>query len=241
MLKLASKRPLEQWPSPAQCSPHRCIDYGSQPPGIAAHAQAKRMRSLDGHMAVAPGACPSAFVPAAEAMAAPRPAHAPPNDMVPATLRKRARRAGDDQPSSAGGGSAGGIFFRPVGGDDGAGSMHGTELDHQQDAAAMAQASSLPQGVEDRLFTLPEVKSIVSKALEAREAQLRGEYDRLLAEHLRKQFESFSRYHEDYLSRQLKSRCARGVLSGPALSRMRCALIWSLPVIHARSDFSYMS
>jgi len=55
-----------------------------------------------------------------------------------------------------------------------------------------------------RTFSLAELKQIVQRALEVREVQLRQDYDRVLQARLQEQFESFTRYHEDYVSRQLK-------------------------------------
>jgi len=214
MLKLASKRPLEQWSSPAQCSPHRRLD--GTPSHGALSAMGKRMRAAEGSLLLgssplAPGACPSAFVPAPASMAASSPQAADtPHAAFLASLRKRARRANGDAASQEGaGGSGGSVFFRPAPGPGGAAEAAAAQQAAAQSAAAAhaahAATSAVPEGFEDRLFSLGEVRLIVAKALEAREGQLRAEYDRLLAERLQQQFESFSRYHEDYLSRQLRS------------------------------------
>ena len=65
-------------------------------------------------------------------------------------------------------------------------------------AAAAAAASREPT------FTLEQVKAIVQRAVEERDAQLREEYDAILAAKLNEQFENFTRFNLDYIHRQLK-------------------------------------
>ena len=55
-----------------------------------------------------------------------------------------------------------------------------------------------------KLFTLPEVQTIVQSAVTEREEQLRQEYDALLATHLREQFANFSRYNQDHIDRKMQ-------------------------------------
>jgi len=54
------------------------------------------------------------------------------------------------------------------------------------------------------VFTESEVKSIVEKALAERESAIRAEYDRILQELLQEQYKNFAKFHEDYVSRQVK-------------------------------------
>lgn len=53
-------------------------------------------------------------------------------------------------------------------------------------------------------FTLDEVRAIVAKALQEREDQLKVEFSTILKEKLAEQFENFSKFNEDYVSRQLR-------------------------------------
>ena len=58
--------------------------------------------------------------------------------------------------------------------------------------------------VTEKLFTYNEVKEIVSRAIGEKEIELRAEYERVLQEKLQEQFRNFSKFNEDYISRQLK-------------------------------------
>lgn len=55
-----------------------------------------------------------------------------------------------------------------------------------------------------QLFTYDQVASIVRNALEMREEQIRAEYNRVLQEQLREQFENFSSFNRDYISRNMR-------------------------------------
>ncbi|KJE90597.1 hypothetical protein CAOG_01891 [Capsaspora owczarzaki ATCC 30864] len=70
----------------------------------------------------------------------------------------------------------------------------------QEDASVMRP----PPEEEQQYFTLSEVKSILERALEDRENQLRAEYDITLQQKLSEQFNSFSKFNEDHIHRQLK-------------------------------------
>jgi hypothetical protein len=61
-----------------------------------------------------------------------------------------------------------------------------------------------PKEKEEVLFTYDQVKEIVNRAVAEREAQLRVEYDMILNERLQEQFRNFTKFNEDYISRQLK-------------------------------------
>jgi len=53
-------------------------------------------------------------------------------------------------------------------------------------------------------FTFSQVRKILQDALAERERRLRGEYDETLNKLLREQFDVFTRFNEDYISRQFK-------------------------------------
>lgn len=55
-----------------------------------------------------------------------------------------------------------------------------------------------------QLFTYDQVASIVRNAVEMREAQIRAEYDATLSRLLAEQFESFSNFNKDYISRSMQ-------------------------------------
>ena len=57
---------------------------------------------------------------------------------------------------------------------------------------------------EERSFTYEQVREIVNRALADKETALRAEYDQILQERLQDQFRNFSKFNEDYISRQLK-------------------------------------
>jgi len=72
-----------------------------------------------------------------------------------------------------------------------------------------ADLSSLPRAPKpvagsEPLFTESQVRAMIEKAVADREISLRAEYDSILQERLQEQYRSFSKFHEDYISRQLK-------------------------------------
>jgi len=64
------------------------------------------------------------------------------------------------------------------------------------------QTAAPPQ--KEITFTLDQVKAIVAKALQEKEEQLRQEYSTILKEKLAEQFENFSKFNQDYVSRQMR-------------------------------------
>eukprot|EP00127_Corallochytrium_limacisporum_P001770 Clim_evm1s80 gene=Clim_evmTU1s80 len=58
---------------------------------------------------------------------------------------------------------------------------------------------------DEETFSLGEVTEIVNKAVAEREQNLRAEYDELLRKKLFEQFQSFTKFNEDHIHRQLKS------------------------------------
>ncbi|EME26954.1 hypothetical protein Gasu2_51900 [Galdieria sulphuraria] len=58
----------------------------------------------------------------------------------------------------------------------------------------------------EKLFSLKELKEIVSEALANKTRHLAHRYNAVIQEKLAEQFQSFSKFNEDYVSRQLKER-----------------------------------
>ena len=68
------------------------------------------------------------------------------------------------------------------------------------------EGSSSPRsGADGAMFSLEQVRDIVTRTVEARERVLRQEYDRVLQQKLQEQWASFAKFNEDYVSRTLKS------------------------------------
>jgi hypothetical protein len=57
---------------------------------------------------------------------------------------------------------------------------------------------------QEPLFTYSQVKEIVNRIVSEREAQLRAEYDMILQQRLQEQFKNFTKFNEDYISKQFK-------------------------------------
>lgn len=80
------------------------------------------------------------------------------------------------------------------------------ELENQQPAQrARLQEESKKEEEEERqvvpLFSTKQVKRIVVEAVALREAQIRKEYDATLLRLLQEQFESFTKFNQDYIGR----------------------------------------
>jgi len=56
----------------------------------------------------------------------------------------------------------------------------------------------------EKTYSHEELTSVVSKVVEQRERALREEYNKLLQAKLAEQFQSFTKFNEDYISRQIK-------------------------------------
>lgn len=56
----------------------------------------------------------------------------------------------------------------------------------------------------EKTYSHEELTSIVSKVVEQRERALREDYNKLLQAKLSEQFQSFTKFNEDYISRQIK-------------------------------------
>jgi hypothetical protein len=57
---------------------------------------------------------------------------------------------------------------------------------------------------QEKFYSIDEVKKIVNASLHEREEQIRMEYEMVLQQKLAEQFENFSKFNEDYISRQMK-------------------------------------
>mmetsp|Transcript_28408 Transcript_28408/g.57304 ORF Transcript_28408/g.57304 Transcript_28408/m.57304 type:complete len:179 (-) Transcript_28408:179-715(-) len=64
--------------------------------------------------------------------------------------------------------------------------------------------SPTPMSQGEKRYTFEEVTSILNKALHEREQTLRNEYNQILQNKLAEQFQSFTRFNQDYISRQIK-------------------------------------
>lgn len=62
---------------------------------------------------------------------------------------------------------------------------------------------SCKQRPGERVYSAEDVREIVQKAVARREGELRAEYDTILQERLADQFNSFRKFHEDYVSQKL--------------------------------------
>jgi len=71
-------------------------------------------------------------------------------------------------------------------------------------SASLSSSSSSPSSSSQPHYSLDQVKRIVKSALQLQEERLREEYNAVLNELLREQFENFDRFNKDYISRQLR-------------------------------------
>ena len=75
---------------------------------------------------------------------------------------------------------------------------------HLSSSSSPSPLSSLPSPPSPPvLYTLDQVKRIVTSALQLQEERLREEYEKVLNDLLREQFENFERFNKDYISRQI--------------------------------------
>lgn len=61
-------------------------------------------------------------------------------------------------------------------------------------------------GAADKVFTVSDLRDIISSVLAEREAKLNEDFARILHERLAEQFRDFTKFNEDYVSRQLRGR-----------------------------------
>jgi hypothetical protein len=77
------------------------------------------------------------------------------------------------------------------------------ETDSHNKSSVHNTVSTIPtQTSNSPIYTVEEVKRLLSEALTDRDQMLRDEYDRILTERLNEQFQSFSRFYEDCISRR---------------------------------------
>lgn len=67
-----------------------------------------------------------------------------------------------------------------------------------------SSAGSDKEAKGEKTYSHEELTSIVSKVVQQREAALREDYNKLLQAKLAEQFQSFTKFNEDYISRQIK-------------------------------------
>ncbi len=73
------------------------------------------------------------------------------------------------------------------------------------DVSAVVRPQRTDPATGEPLFSLEQVKDIVRHACDERERTLREAYDKILGEKLQEQYQSFAKFNEDYISRQLKA------------------------------------
>lgn len=61
-------------------------------------------------------------------------------------------------------------------------------------------------GTADKVFTVTDLRDIISSVLAEREAKLSEDFARILHERLAEQFRDFTTFNEDYVTRQLRGR-----------------------------------
>lgn len=60
--------------------------------------------------------------------------------------------------------------------------------------------------VTDKVFTVEDLRDIITSVLAERENKLKEEFAATLHERLGEQFRDFTKFNEDYVSRQMKGR-----------------------------------
>eukprot|EP00301_Raphidiophrys_heterophryoidea_P021863 c6167_g1_i1.p1 GENE.c6167_g1_i1~~c6167_g1_i1.p1 ORF type:complete len:209 (-),score=59.08 c6167_g1_i1:332-886(-) len=83
-----------------------------------------------------------------------------------------------------------------------ASAMFDSDDDEPATSSKPAQQQKQPQ---EQKFTKDEVKLILDKALREMESKLREQYDSILQEQLSEQFQNFTRFNDDYVSRRLRA------------------------------------
>src|SRR5690606_4910485 len=78
--------------------------------------------------------------------------------------------------------------------------QRGQSEQQQQQQQEESSSSSKMKKKKKLLFTEEDVKLLLSH----REEQIRAEYDKILQERLQEQFNQFSQFNQDYISRQFK-------------------------------------
>mmetsp|Transcript_3305 Transcript_3305/g.7773 ORF Transcript_3305/g.7773 Transcript_3305/m.7773 type:complete len:179 (+) Transcript_3305:384-920(+) len=73
-----------------------------------------------------------------------------------------------------------------------------------ESSPSMCPSPTPPAQTSEKRYTFEEVTSILNKALQEREQMLRSEYNQVLHTKLAEQFQSFTKFNQDYISRQIK-------------------------------------
>lgn len=79
-----------------------------------------------------------------------------------------------------------------------------TNIGEQIEENVMKRKRTKDGEAGEELFTMDQVRRIVEDTVQQREAALRREYDRKLNTLLQEQFDNFTRFSQDYISRQLR-------------------------------------
>jgi hypothetical protein len=61
-------------------------------------------------------------------------------------------------------------------------------------------------GVNEKIFSIEEMKDILNRAVEETRLMLSVEYDKVLAQKLQEQYQVFAKFNEDYIHSQMQSR-----------------------------------
>lgn len=85
------------------------------------------------------------------------------------------------------------------------GCVQGLTREVPEEPAAVGRAGAGRQkSGDDQHYSGAEMREIVGRAVAEREKLLREEYSSILAEKLKEQFNSFTQFNQDYISRQIK-------------------------------------
>lgn len=61
-------------------------------------------------------------------------------------------------------------------------------------------------GTGEKVFTVADLRDIINSVLAEREAKLNDDFARILHDRLAEQFRDFTKFNEDYVTRQLRGR-----------------------------------
>jgi len=62
----------------------------------------------------------------------------------------------------------------------------------------------LPTNPNEKVFSLQDVRHILTRALSKKEEELKKEFGAILESKLKEQYNTFARYHEDHISQKLR-------------------------------------
>eukprot|EP01098_Paradermamoeba_levis_P009900 TRINITY_DN4144_c0_g1_i3.p1 TRINITY_DN4144_c0_g1~~TRINITY_DN4144_c0_g1_i3.p1 ORF type:complete len:148 (+),score=37.80 TRINITY_DN4144_c0_g1_i3:715-1158(+) len=76
--------------------------------------------------------------------------------------------------------------------------------DHESVVQDSLVKKKIISAAKEPLYTMEDVRAIVQKAIQETEERLKVEYDRILQEKLQEQYNTFLKFNEDHVNRQLK-------------------------------------